>query len=69
MDTMLKALEQGWTVSEVARVLARGKNKDDFGYLVTLANYSKHALRRVYVPESPESNDLLSYVMESPTAR
>ena len=69
METMIKALEQGWMVSEVARVLARGHNNEDRGYLVTLANYRLHTLRRLYVPDTPESNDLLTYVMAKPVAQ
>jgi hypothetical protein len=68
METMIKALEQGWTVSEVARVLARGNNEDR-GFLVTLANYHQHTLQRLYVPDSPECNDLLTYVIEKPVTQ
>jgi hypothetical protein len=69
METMIRALEQGWTISEVSRVLARGNNDEDRGYLVTLANYRLHALRRLYVADSPESSDLLAYVLEKPLAQ
>ena len=68
METMIKALEQGWAVSEVARVLARGNNNEDRGYLVTLADYRQHMLRRLFVPDSPESHELLAYVIENPAA-
>lgn len=66
METMIEALEQGWTVSEIARFLARGNNNEERGYLVTLANYSSHTLRRMYVPGSPESDGLLAYVLKNP---
>ena len=66
METMMEALEQGWTISEVARFLARGKNNGGRGYLVTLANYRSHTLRRLFVPVSPESDDLLAYALKNP---
>jgi hypothetical protein len=68
MENMINALEQGWTVSEVARFLARGNNDEDQGFLVTMANYNMHASCRLYVQDSPESNDLLGYIMERPLA-
>lgn len=66
METMMEALEQGWTISEVARFLAHGKDNGERGYLVTLANYRSHTLRRLYVPDSPESDDLLAYALKNP---
>lgn len=68
MQSMIEAMERGWTVTEVARVLASGRNDEDRGYLVTLANHRLHATRRLYVPHSPESTALLDFVKEKPLA-
>ena len=68
MDTMINALEQGWMISEIARVLARGNKDENRGYMVTLANYRLHTLRRLFVPETSGSHDLIAYVMDHPAA-
>ena len=60
MKKMMEALNKGWTVSNVANVLARGQNDEGRGFLVTLAELKNHLSRKVYLPYSPEAETLLT---------
>lgn len=59
MSKVIEALNKGWTISEVATVLARGRNDEGRGFLVTLVEPSYHMLREVYLPYSKETEALL----------
>ena len=60
MSNMIEALNTGWTISDVATVLASGKNDEGRGYLVTLIEPKIHMSRKVYLPYSPEAEALLN---------
>jgi hypothetical protein len=60
MGNFVDALRQGWTVSDVANVLARGQNDEGRGFLVTLMEPKNHMSRQVYLPYSPETERLLN---------
>jgi hypothetical protein len=60
MKAMLEALENGWTVSDVTIVLARGGNDEGRGYLVTLLEPKTYVLQELYLPYSLEAEALLN---------
>jgi hypothetical protein len=60
MSKMKEALNSGWTIADVATVLAHGKNDEGRGFLVTLMEPKKHLSRQVYLPYSPDTERLLT---------
>ena len=62
MGNFVDALRKGWTVSDVANVLARGQNDEGRGFLVTLMEPKNHMSRQVYLPYSLETERLLNQV-------
>lgn len=60
MGNFVEAIRKGWTVSDVANVLARGQNDEGRGFLVTLIEPKDHMSRQVYLPYSPETEMLLN---------
>ena len=60
MNDVAEVLTKGWTVSAVTTVLARGKNDEGRGFLVTLMEPKNLMLRKVYIPYSPETETLLN---------
>ena len=62
MGNFVEAIKKGWTVSDVANVLARGLNDEGRGFLVTLMEPKNHMSRQVYLPYSPETETLLNQV-------
>ncbi len=60
MGNFVEAIRKGWTVSDVANVLARGKNDEGRGFLVTLMEPKNHMSRQVYLPYSLETEMLLN---------
>jgi len=59
MSNFVEALDNGWTVSDVATVLAHGRNDEGRGFLVTLMEPKNHMTRQVYLPYSVETEKLL----------
>ena len=59
MNKVIDALNKGWTISEVATVLARGRNDEGRGYLVTLMEPKNYMLHKLYLPYSVEAETLL----------
>jgi len=59
MSNVIEALNNGWTVSNVANVLASGQNDEGRGFLVTLMEPRNHLTRKVYLPYSTETENLL----------
>ena len=59
MNKVMEALSQGWMISEVANVLARGSNDEGRGFLVTLSEPANHLLYQLYLPYSIEAESLL----------
>jgi len=60
MSNVLEALDKGWTVLDVANVLARGQNDEGRGFLVTLMQTENHISRKVYLPYTPETEIFLN---------
>ena len=60
MKNMIEALDKGWMVSNVANVLAHGRNDEGRGFLVILAEPKKHLSREMYLPYSPEAETFLA---------
>ena len=60
MSKIMDALNTGWIVSEVATVLAHGRNDEGRGFLVTLSEPNRHMLRKEYLPFSDEAQKLLN---------
>ena len=60
MKNIIEALDAGWAISDVATVLARGKNDEGRGFLVTLVEPKIHLSREVYLSYSPEAEALLN---------
>ena len=60
MSNVLEALKDGWTVADVATVLAHGRNDEGRGFLVTLMQPKSHLSRKVYLPYSIEIESLLN---------
>ena len=60
MSNFVEAIKKGWTVSDVANVLAHGQNDEGRGFLVTLMETKYHLSRQVYLPYSPETEQLLN---------
>ena len=60
MGNFVEAIQKGWTVSDVANVLAHGQNDEGRGFLVTLMEPKIHMSRQVYLPYSPETEILLN---------
>ena len=60
MDIVVEALTIGWIISEVATVLARGRNDEGRGYLVTLIEPDNYLLHKLYLPYSVEVEALLN---------
>lgn len=65
MNNVIHALQDGWTVSQVATVLAHGRNDEGRGFLVTLAEPHLHMLRELYLPYSQEAETLLKQDSQS----
>jgi hypothetical protein len=59
MSNVIDALKKGWTVSEVATVLAHGQNDEGRGFLVTLVESKSHMSREMYLPYSTEIETFL----------
>jgi len=59
MSNVVEALNSGWTVLEVVTILAQGQNDEGRGFLVRLAEPRNHVSREMYLPYSPETEDLL----------
>ncbi len=62
MINVITALKKGWTVSEVATVLAHGQNDEGRGFLVTLMEPKNHMSREMYLPYSTETETFLKRV-------
>jgi len=62
MGNFVEAIRKGWTVSDVANVLAHGRNDEGRGFLVTLMEPKNHMSRQVYLPYSLETEMLLNQV-------
>ena len=62
MINVITALKKGWTVSEVARVLAHGQNDEGRGFLVTLMEPKNHMSCEMYLPYSTETETFLKRV-------
>jgi hypothetical protein len=62
MINVIAALKKGWTVSEVATVLAHGQNDEGRGFLVTLMEPKNHMSREMYLPYSTETETFLKHV-------
>lgn len=60
MSNVKDALSAGWVVSEVADVLAHGRNDEGRGFLVTLMELRQHLQRKEYLPYSEEAQKLLN---------
>jgi len=60
MGNFIEAIKKDWTVSDVANVLAHGRNDEGRGFLVTLMEPKNHMSRQVYLPYSPETEMLLN---------
>ena len=54
MSNVIEALNNGWTVSNVANVLASGQNDEGRGFLVTLMEPRNHMSRKVYLHIRPK---------------
>jgi hypothetical protein len=67
MNNVIEALKRGWMVSDVAHVLAHGKNDEGRGFLVTLMQPQNHVLREVYLPYSTETENMLVRVSMRPS--
>jgi len=63
MKNFIEAIRKGWTVSDVANVLAHGRNDEGRGFLVTLMVPKNHMSRQVYLPYSPETEMLLNQAL------
>jgi hypothetical protein len=59
MNLVETYLHQGWTISEAAQMLAHGKNDENSGYILTLADPTGHLLRETYVRRSADMDALL----------
>jgi hypothetical protein len=59
LSNVIEALNTGWTVSDVANVLAHGQNDEGRGFLVRLVQTANHLAREMYLPYSPETEALL----------
>jgi len=59
LSNVIEALNTGWTVSDVATVLAHGQNDEGRGFLVRLVQTSNHLAREMYLPYSQETEALL----------
>jgi hypothetical protein len=57
---VIEALNNGWMISEVANVLAHGRNDEGRGFLVTFAEPVNHMLYKLYLPYSAEAESLLN---------
>jgi hypothetical protein len=68
MNHIVEALNKGWMVSEVVTVLARGRNDEGRGYLVTLLEPGNSMLHKLYLPYSVEAEALLNQASTSPAA-
>ena len=68
MGNVIEALKKGWSVSDVATVLAHGRNDEGRGFLVTLMEPKNHMSRQVYLPYSPETEALLNQAAMSLSA-
>lgn len=62
MINVIEAINKGWIISEVTTVLARGRNDEGRGYLVTLLEPESYLLHKLYLPYSLEVEALLSQV-------
>jgi hypothetical protein len=60
MNKVIEALRKGWVVSEVTTVLARGRNDEGRGYLVTFMEPDNYMLHKLYLPYSLEAETLLN---------
>lgn len=68
MDRVTEALKKGWIISEVATVLARGRNDEGRGYLVTMMEPDNYLLHKLYLPYSVEVEALLNQASTPGTA-
>jgi hypothetical protein len=59
VSNVIEALQKGWTITEVATVLAHGQNDEGRGFLVKLIEPRNHMSRKVYLPYSAETETLL----------
>jgi hypothetical protein len=60
MSNFIEALKDGWTVSDVANVLAHGRNDEGRGFLIKLMEPKNHLSREVYLPYTAETEAMLS---------
>ena len=60
MSTVIEALNKGWTISGIAKVLARGQNDEGRGFLVTLIEPKNYISHKVYLIYSVETEALLN---------
>jgi hypothetical protein len=65
MDQVIDALKKGWMVSEVTTVLARGRNDEGRGFLVTLLEPGSYKIHKMYLPYSLEAETLLNQATTS----
>lgn len=62
MSNVIEALKSGWTIANVATVLAHGQNDEGRGFLITLMEPKNHLSRKMYLPYSIETETLLNCV-------
>jgi hypothetical protein len=60
MSNVVEALNKGWKISEVTTILARGRNDEGRGYLVTLLEPGSYILHKLYLSYSVEAEALLN---------
>lgn len=60
MSNVKTALQKGWLILEATRVLARGRNDNGRGYIVTLSNPSGSLQRAYFMSATTETEALLA---------
>ncbi len=58
--TINGALREGWQILESANYLARGRNNEGSGYLITLYHPARNQVRQTSVLASQEMDNLLT---------
>ena len=59
MNNFQTYLQDGWIISEAARVLAHGTNNENGGYILTLADPRGLFIRETFVPRSADVDEIL----------
>jgi hypothetical protein len=57
---LLTALDDGWMVTDVAEMIAHGRNDDGRSYLLTLAHMQKFLVKKMIVSKGILVDDLLA---------